>query len=59
LIEAAWQAIRVDPALLDNYQTLTKRMKGSQAIIRIGRKLLRRLRAVLLSGIPYQKGVAA
>ena len=57
LIEAAWQAIRIDPALLDSYQTLTKRMKGSQAIVRIGRKLLRRLRAVLLSGIPYQKGV--
>jgi transposase len=59
LIEAAWQAIRVDPALLDNYQVLIKRMKGSQAIIRIARKLLRRLRAVLLSGIPYQKGVLA
>ena len=57
LIEAAWQAIRIDPALLENYQILTKRMKGSRAIIRIARKLLRRLRAVLLSGIPYQKGV--
>lgn len=59
LIEAAWQAIRIDPALLENYQLLTKRMKGSHAIIRIARKLLRRLRAVLLSGIPYQKGVVA
>lgn len=59
LIEAAWQAIRIDPALLESYQTLTKRMKGSQAIIRIARKLLRRLRAVLLSGIAYQKGVVA
>jgi transposase len=57
LIEAAWQAIRTDPALLESYQTLTKRMKGSHAIIRIARKLLRRLRAVLLSGIPYQKGI--
>jgi transposase len=59
LIEAAWQAIRIDPALLENYQILTKRMTGSHAIIRIARKLLRRLRAVLLSGIPYQKGVVA
>jgi len=59
LIEAAWNAIRLDPALLECYQMLIKRMKGSQAIIRIARKLLRRLRAVLLSGIPYQKGVVA
>lgn len=59
LIEAAWQAIRVDPALLDSYQLLTKRMKGSHAIIRIARKQLRRLRAVLLSGISYQKGIVA
>jgi len=59
LIEAAWQAIRTDPALLEYYQMLTKRMKGNRAIIRIARKLLRRLRAVLISGIPYQKGVIA
>jgi transposase len=59
LVEAAWQAIRIDPALLESYQALTKRMKGNQAIIRIARKLLRRIRAVLLSGIEYQKGVKA
>ena len=59
LIEAAWQAIRIDPALLERYQQLTKTMKGNQAIVRIARKLLRRMRAVLLSGICYQKGVIA
>ena len=59
LIEAAWQAIRVDPGLLESYQTLTKRMKGHQAIVRIARKLLRRLRAVLLRQEAYQKGVIA
>jgi len=59
LVEAAWQAIRIDPAMMNTYQMLTKRMKGSQAIIRIARKLLRRLRAVLLTGIEYQKGVVA
>jgi transposase len=59
LLEAAWRAIRIDPALLEAYQQLTKRMKVHQAIIRIARKLLRRMRAVLLSGIPYQKGMAA
>ena len=57
LIEAAWQAIRQDPAMLEAYQLLTKRMKGNDAIIRIARKLLRRMRAVLISGVEYQKGV--
>jgi transposase len=57
LVEAAWQAVRQDPAMLDAYEQLTKKMKGNQAIIRIARKLLRRMRAVLLSGVEYQKGV--
>ena len=57
LIEAAWLAITKDPALLDAYQQLTKRMKGSEAIVRIARKLLRRMRAVLISGEPYKTGV--
>jgi transposase len=56
-IEAAWQAIRRDPALLDAYELLTKRMKGNEAIIRIARKLLRRMRTVLTTGVEYQKGV--
>jgi transposase len=57
LVEAAWQAVRQDPAMLDAYEQLTKKMKGNEAIIRIARKLLRRMRAVLISGIEYQKGV--
>ena len=59
LLQAAWRATRIDPALLEAYQQLTKRMKPHQAIIRIARKLLRRMRAVLISGISYQKGVIA
>jgi transposase len=57
LIEAAWQAVRQDPAMLEAYEQLTKRMKKNEAIIRIARKLLRRMRAVLISGVEYQKGV--
>lgn len=56
LIESAWAAIRIDPALLESYQALTKRMKGTFAIIHIARKLLRRLRSVMLTGVAYQKG---
>lgn len=59
MVQAAWRAIRIDPALLESYEQLTKRMKPQQAIIRIARKLLRRMRRVLISGIPYQKGVVA
>jgi transposase len=57
IVEAAWQAIRKDPALLDAYQQLTKRMEGNEAIIRIARKLLRRMRGVLINGQGYEKGV--
>jgi len=59
LIEAAWEAKRTDPALLEAYVQLTKRMPGNKAIVRIARKLLRRMRAVLISGIPYQKGIVS
>jgi transposase len=57
LIEAAWQAVKTDPAMLDAYQQLTKRMKGNEAIVRIARKLLRRMRAVLINEQEYEKGV--
>lgn len=57
LIEAAWIAIKKDAAMLEAYELLAKRMKGNEAIIRIARKLLRRMRAVLISGMDYEKGV--
>jgi hypothetical protein len=57
LIEAAWQLIRTDAAMLDYYKKLTGRMKPQHAIIRIARKLLRRIRAVLLSGKVYVRGI--
>jgi transposase len=57
LTEAAWRLVRIDPAILDYYKTLTGRMKGQQAIIRIARKLLRRMRAVLLSKKTYVRGI--
>jgi transposase len=59
LVESAWEAVRTDPALMNSFETLCKRMKRTQAIIRIARKLLRRLRAVLITGVEYQKGVVA
>jgi transposase len=57
LVEASWQLIRRDPSMLDHYGKLTGRMKGQDAIIRIARKLLRRMRAVLLSERMYVSGI--
>lgn len=57
LVESAWMLIRKDAAMFDHYKELTKRMKGQKAIIRITRKLLRRMRAVMLSGRVYVKGI--
>lgn len=57
LIEASWQLIRKDAAMLQDYKELRKRMDGPQAIIRIARRLLRRMRAVLLTHKQYVRGV--
>lgn len=43
IIEAAWVAIRKDPALLLAFNKLTQRMKKQDAIIRIAKKLLNRI----------------
>lgn len=59
LIQAAWHAIRIDVVMLETYQQLIKRMTGTQAIIRIARKLVRRIRATQLHAMTYQKGVVA
>ena len=54
LIEASWIAVRKDPALIRDFQLLTQRMKKTQAIIRIARKLLNRIRFVLKNKKPYK-----
>ena len=59
LVESAWTAIGVDPALELAYQEFKKRMHGNKAIIKIARKLLNRLRYVLIHQIPYEKGIVA
>lgn len=57
LVESAWQLTRRDPAMFDYYRELTKRMKSQKAIIRVARKLLRRMRAVVISERMYVNGV--
>lgn len=57
IIESAWVAVRTDPALLEAFSSLTKRMKKTQAIIRIARKLLSRIRYVWLNNTGYERGL--
>ena len=54
LIQCAWQAIRMDPAMMQSYHHWCGRMKGQRAIIRVARKLLRRVRHVWLKANTYQ-----
>lgn len=53
LIEAAWMAMRTDPALTMAYLELKKRMATQKAIIRIAKKLLFRIRHVWIQQTPY------
>ena len=58
LIESAWIAIRHDPVLLEKYRQVASRCGSSKkAIVAVARKLAVRMRAIILSGIPYQIGV--
>jgi len=57
VIESAWIAARHDPALLKAFETLAKRMAKQQAIIRIARKLLNRIRYVLMHHTAYTLAV--
>lgn len=59
LIEAAWLAVRFDPAMTLRFSELTHRMKKQQAIIRIAKKLLRRMRYVWLNETNYVKAIVS
>lgn len=57
LIEASWDAIRYDPALMFKFNELSKRMHKNKAIIRIARKMLSRIRFVLNHKQEYELGI--
>jgi transposase len=57
IIEAAWEAVRLDPAIMARFNELTKRMNKNKAIIRIARKLVSRMRFVLMAQEPYKLGI--
>lgn len=58
LIESSWQAIRMDPALMQYYQKHLVNNKGHKVVIKVARKLLNRIRYVMINRQPYITGVA-
>jgi hypothetical protein len=57
LVESAWQAIRLDPVLMQYYQQKLVNSKGQKVIIKVARKLLNRIRYVMKNRKPYIMGV--
>jgi transposase len=53
LVESSWVAVRKDPALMLAFNKLCRRLKKTNAIIHIARKLLNRIRFVLNKRQPY------
>lgn len=54
LVESAWVAARNDPALMKKYQQFRVRMNPNDAIIRIAKALISRMRFVLVKRKKYQ-----
>jgi transposase len=59
LIEAAWTAVKKDPALTLRFNEMSKQMPKQKAIIRIAKKLLRRIRHVWINQDTYVKALVA
>lgn len=57
LIEASWVAVRKDPALIIAFNKFALRMKKTNAIVHIARKLLNRIRYVLKNRQRYVPAV--
>ncbi len=57
IVEAAWMASRKDPSLIYSFGLLRKRMEPNEAIIRIAKKLLNRIRYVMKNEIEYVHSV--
>lgn len=57
LIEAAWRAIAVDPAMTKSYGILKARVGSKRAIVKIAYKLLSRIRYVWLNKTEYVTGI--
>jgi transposase len=59
IVEAAWTAIRKDPAITLVYSQLIKQMPKQKAVIKIAKKLLSRIRHVWIQQEQYQFALVA
>lgn len=57
IVEASWQAIRKDPAMLLYYREHATKGNGKRAIVKVAGKLLNRIRYVLKNKQEYVLGV--
>ncbi|HYQ55695.1 MAG TPA: IS110 family transposase [Draconibacterium sp.] len=57
LIEASWQAVRTDPALLKYYLDKCRTMNPKKAIVKVARKLLCRIYFVMKQRTEYKRGI--
>lgn len=56
IVEASWQAVRIDPAMQNYYRSHAGK-NSKAAIFKVGRKLLSKIHAVIRTEIPYSVGV--
>jgi len=57
LVEASWQAVRKDPAMLIYYKEHAAKGNGKRAIVKVAAKLLNRISYVLKNKESYEIGV--
>ena len=58
VIEAAWTAVRTNDELLHYFSQQCRYRKKQEAIIKVARKLLNRMRFVWMNQLPYQSAAA-
>ncbi len=59
LVEAAWIAVKKDPALTMKFANLCRRMNKNKAIVRVAKMLLSRIRYVWKNQKPYVSAVVS
>jgi transposase len=57
IVEAAWQAVRADPLMLEYYKKSCAPSNSKKAIVKVARKLLSKIMHVMKHRIEYQKNM--
>lgn len=57
IIEASWQAVRCDSAILHYYQEKCTHENAKKVIVKVARKLLNRVMYVMKHRKPYERGI--